>query len=63
MPTIAAAVGCATGQERYPRRRLVAVDVKGKPVLYELPAAVAAKPSRVAARLIYYAFDVLYLDG
>ena len=40
-----------------------AVDVKGKPVFYELPAAVAARPSRVTARLIYYAFDLLYLDG
>ena len=41
----------------------MAVDAKGKPVFYELPAAVAAKPSRVKARLIYYAFDLLYLDG
>ena len=32
-------------------------------MFYELPAAVAAKPSRVTARLIYYAFDMLYLDG
>ena len=42
---------------------LVAVDVKGQPVFYEPPAAVASKPSRVTARLIYYAFDLLYLDG
>jgi hypothetical protein len=36
---------------------LVAVDIKGKPVFYELPAAVAARPSRVTARLVYFAFS------
>ena len=39
------------------------VDAKGKTAFYELPTAVSAKNSRVKARLVYYAFDLLYLDG
>ena len=41
----------------------MAVDAKGKTAFYELPTAVSAKNSRVKARLVYYAFDLLYLDG
>ena len=63
MPTIAAAVNALPVKSVILDGELVAVDAKGKPVFYELPAAVAAKPSRVTARLIYFAFDLLYLDG
>ncbi|HEY8247045.1 MAG TPA: hypothetical protein VIG38_07160 [Hyphomicrobium sp.] len=63
MPTIAASLDALPVNNVILDGELVAVDAKGKPVFYELPAAVAAKPSRVKARLIYYAFDVLYLDG
>ena len=63
MPTIAAAVSALPVKSVILDGELVAVDAKGQPVFYELPAAVAAKPSRVTARLIYYAFDLLYLDG
>ena len=63
MPTIAAALSALPVKSVVLDGELVAVDAKGKPVFYELPAAVAAKPSRVTARLIYYAFDLLYLDG
>ena len=39
---------------------LVAVDRQGKPVFYDLPAALSAKPAaRVKARLLYWAFDLL----
>jgi bifunctional non-homologous end joining protein LigD len=30
---------------------------------YGLPSAITAKPTRIKARLVYYAFDLLYLDG
>ena len=63
MPTVAAAVKALPVKSVILDGELVAVDAKGKPVFYELPAAVAAKPSRVTARLIYYAFDLLYLYG
>lgn len=63
MPTVSAAVRALPVKSVILDGELVAVDAKGQPVFYELPAAVAAKPSRVTARLIYYAFDLLYLDG
>ena len=63
MPTISAAVRALPVKSVILDGELVAVDAKGQPVFYELPAAVAARPSRVTARLIYYAFDLLYLDG
>jgi bifunctional non-homologous end joining protein LigD len=54
----------APGQQRDPRRRTVAVDARGRLVFYDLPAAQSAKPpARVKARLLYWAFDLLYLDG
>ena len=39
---------------------LVALDRTGKPSFYELPSELKV---RVKARLVYYAFDLLYLDG
>jgi bifunctional non-homologous end joining protein LigD len=63
MPTIAAAVSALPAKSVILDGELVAVDANGQPVFYELPAAVAARPTRVTARLIYYAFDLLYLDG
>ena len=63
MPTIAAAVRALPIKSVILDGELIAVNPRGDPVFYELPAAVAAKPSRVSARLIYYAFDLLYLDG
>jgi len=39
---------------------LVAIDGKGKPSFYELPNELKV---RVKARLVYCAFDLLYLDG
>ncbi len=50
MPTVAAAVALPV-KSVILDGELVAVDPKGQPVFYELPAAVAAKPSRVTARL------------
>ena len=63
MPTIAAAVRGLPVKSVILDGELVAVDARGKPVFYELPAAIAARPTRVTARLIYFAFDLLYLDG
>ena len=63
MPTIAAAVSSLLVKSVILDGELVAVDAKGQAVFYELPAAVAARPTRIAARLLYYAFDILYLDG
>ena len=39
---------------------LVALDKTGKPSFYELPNELKV---RVKARLVFYAFDLLYLDG
>lgn len=63
MPTIAAAVSALPVKSVILDGELVAVDAKGKAAFYELPMAVSAKNSRVKARLAYYAFDLLYLDG
>ena len=63
MPTISAAVSALPVKSVILDGELIAVNAKGNPVFYELPVAVAAKPSRVTARLIYYSFDLLYLDG
>ncbi len=63
MPTIAASLGALPVNTIILDGELVAVDAKGRAVFYELPAAGAARPTRVKARLIYYAFDLLYLDG
>ena len=63
MPTIAAAVRSLPVKSAILDGELVAVDTKGQAVFYDLPAAVAARPTRIAARLLYYAFDLLYLDG
>ena len=63
MPTIAAAVSALPVKSVILDGELVAIDTKGNAVFYELPAAVTSKPSRVKSWLIYYAFDLLYLDG
>lgn len=63
MPTIAASVRALPVNNIILDGELVAVDAKGNAVFYELPAAITTKPTRVKARLIYYAFDLLYLDG
>jgi bifunctional non-homologous end joining protein LigD len=63
MPTISAAVSSLPVKSVILDGELVAVDAMGNAVFYELPAAVAARPTRIAARLLYYAFDILYLDG
>jgi bifunctional non-homologous end joining protein LigD len=63
MPTIAASLRVLPVNNVILDGELVAVDAKGNAVFYELPPAVAAKPVRVKARLVYHAFDLLYLDG
>jgi bifunctional non-homologous end joining protein LigD len=63
MPSIAASISALPVNNVILDGELVAVDVRGRPVFYELPAAITAKPTRVRARLVYFAFDLLYLDG
>ncbi len=63
MPTIAACVQALPVNNIILDGKLVAIDAKGQPMVYELPPASPAKPTRVTARLVYYAFDLLYLDG
>lgn len=63
MPTIAASIRALPVNNAILDGELVAVDAKGQVVFYELPSAITTKPTRVKARLIYYAFDLLYLDG
>lgn len=63
MPTIAASLAALPVNNVILDGELVAVDARGRPVFYDLPAALTAKPSRVKARLLYWAFDLLYLDG
>jgi bifunctional non-homologous end joining protein LigD len=63
MPTVAAALNALPVNNIILDGELVAVDGKGSAIFYELPSAITAKPTRVKARLVYYAFDLLYLDG
>lgn len=63
MPTIAASLKALPVNDIILDGELVAVDAKGQAVFYELPSAITAKATRVKARLIFYAFDLLYLDG
>ena len=64
MPTIAASLAALPVNNVILDGELVAVDARGRPVFYDLPAALSAKPAvRVKARLVYWAFDLLYLDG
>lgn len=60
MPTIAAALRTLPANNVILDGELVAVDAKGKPAFYELPTELKA---RLKAKLIYYAFDLLYLGG
>lgn len=60
MPTIAASVRALPVNNAILEGELVAVDARGRAVFYELPSELKA---RVRAKLVYYAFDLLYLDG
>lgn len=60
MPTIAAAVQALPANNLILDGELVALDAKGRESFYELPSELKV---RVKARLVYYAFDLLYLDG
>jgi ATP-dependent DNA ligase len=60
MPTIAAALKALPANNLVLDGELVALDRTGKPSFYELPSEFKV---RVKARLVYYAFDLLYLDG
>ncbi len=63
MPTIAASIRSLPVNNIILDGEIVAVDATGRQAFYELPSAITAKPTRVKARLIYYSFDLLYLDG
>jgi bifunctional non-homologous end joining protein LigD len=63
MPTISASLAALPVNNIILDGELVAVDAKGQAVFYELPSSLTAKPTRVKGRLVYYAFDLLYLDG
>lgn len=64
MPAISASIAVLPVNNIILDGTLVAVDAKGQAVPYELPASgPSAVPTRVKARLAYYAFDLLYLDG
>lgn len=60
MPTIAAALKALPANNLILDGELVALDRTGKPSFYELANELKV---RVKARLVYYAFDLLYLDG
>lgn len=62
MPALAASVRALPVNNVVLDGELVAVDAKGLPSFFDLPSAVGA-PTRVKGRLVYYAFDMLYLDG
>ncbi|MTD93107.1 hypothetical protein GIW81_02025 [Hyphomicrobium sp. xq] len=63
MPTVAASLIALPVNNVILDGELVAVDAKGQAVFYELPSSLTAKPTRIKGRLVYYAFDLLYLDG
>jgi bifunctional non-homologous end joining protein LigD len=64
MPTIAASIAALPVNTVVLDGELVAADREGKPIFYDLPTVLSAKPAtRVKARLLYWAFDLLYLDG
>jgi bifunctional non-homologous end joining protein LigD len=64
MPTISASVAALPVNNIILDGMLTAVDGKGQTVSFDLPATSAsAAPTRTKARLVYYAFDLLYLDG
>jgi bifunctional non-homologous end joining protein LigD len=60
MSTIAAALKALPANNLILDGEHVALDRTGKPSFYELPSELKV---RVKARLVYYAFDLLYLDG
>ena len=60
MPTIAAALTALPANTVILDGELVALDARGREAFYKLPAE---RQVRVKGRLVYYAFDLLYLDG
>ena len=60
MPKIAAALKALPANNLVLDGELVALDRTGKPSFSELPNELKV---RVKARLVYCAFDLLYLDG
>ena len=62
MPALAASVHALPVNNVILDGEVVAVDAKGQPAFFALPP-VSGIPTRVKARLVYYAFDMLYLDG
>ena len=60
MPTIAGALKALPVNNVILDGELVALDRTGKPAFYELPSELKM---RVKARLVLWAFDLLYLDG
>jgi len=62
MPAMAASVEALPVNNAVLDGELAAVDAKGQPAFFELPPALGA-PTRVKGRLVYYTFDMLYLDG
>jgi len=62
MPALAASVRALPVNNVILDGEVVAVDAKGLPSFFELPSALGV-PTRVKGRLVYYAFDMLYLDG
>jgi bifunctional non-homologous end joining protein LigD len=60
MPTIAAALRALSANNVVLDGELVAVDRKGNEAFYQLPSELKV---RVKAKLVLWAFDLLYLDG
>lgn len=59
MPTIAASLRALPVNNVILDGELIDIDAKGQAVFYELPSTITAKPTRIKARLVYYAFVVL----
>jgi bifunctional non-homologous end joining protein LigD len=60
VPTIAAALKALPANNLILDGELVALDLKGRESFYEMRGELKV---RLKARLVYYAFDLLYLDG
>ncbi len=64
MPTISASIAALPVNNIILNGTLAAVDGRGQTVPLDLPVASSSGvQTRVKARLVYYAFDLLYLDG
>jgi bifunctional non-homologous end joining protein LigD len=62
MPSIVAAIASLPANNIVLDGELVAIDTKGKPDFHALQSALA-RGSRSPASLVYFAFDLLHLDG